>query len=200
MTDNDLQNDDDMRIVNDMQGKIHMDFEGEVPLLEIVRFVRRAIAEEGVSTALREQENEALIDAFFERIMVAVVNLEPGEGFSLYGPRGVETSPDFSRVTSQFDITIRGQTPAQRLNRLLYIVTKNDDDSAGPKQYLEFIRAAEAVVSRMGSGPIEYIHGPYDITKTQRWADFLRESCVHCDVQQHTNDPAWARFSFRTIF
>lgn len=36
----------DMRIVDGLYGAVKMDFEGEVPLLEIVRFVRRAIEKE----------------------------------------------------------------------------------------------------------------------------------------------------------
>lgn len=67
-------------------------------------------------------------DVFFHRISGAAEHLEPGEGFSLYGPPSMETSPHFSRVASQFGITIRGPQPAPGLERVLYIVTKNDSN------------------------------------------------------------------------
>lgn len=90
--------DADMRIVDDMIGKIRMDFEGEVPLLEIVQFVRRAIEDEKAKSdrhSLTEDQRRA---AFFEKAELAVSEMGDDKPLHIEGPRAVTVTRRFREL------------------------------------------------------------------------------------------------------
>lgn len=90
--------DADLRIVEDMIGKIQMDFEGEVPLLEIVRFVRGAIEVEKAQRDRQFLTEDQMRAAFFEKAELAISEMESDKPLHIEGPRAVSVTRRFREL------------------------------------------------------------------------------------------------------